>query len=54
MIIVFLISVLLMVGIRESARANALIVVLKLAVVIVFIGVGWSFSIAQITPLTCL
>jgi len=42
-IIVFLISVLLMVGIQESARANALIVVVKLAVVIVFIGVGWSF-----------
>jgi APA family basic amino acid/polyamine antiporter len=42
-IIVFLISVLLMVGIQESARANALIVVVKLAVVIVLIGVGWSF-----------
>jgi APA family basic amino acid/polyamine antiporter len=36
-------AVLLMVGIQESARANALIVVVKLAVVIVFIGVGWSF-----------
>lgn len=42
-IIVFLISVLLVVGIQESARANALIVVVKLAVVIVFIGAGWSF-----------
>lgn len=42
-LIVFLISMLLMVGIRESARVNAAIVVIKLAVVLVFIGAGWSY-----------
>jgi basic amino acid/polyamine antiporter, APA family len=42
-LIVFLVSVLLMIGIRESARVNAAIVVIKLAVVLVFIGVGWSY-----------
>ena len=42
-IIVFLISMLLMLGIKESARTNAVIVVIKLAVVLVFIGVGWSY-----------
>ena len=42
-IIVLLVSMLLMIGIRESARANAAIVVVKLAVVVVFIGVGWSY-----------
>jgi APA family basic amino acid/polyamine antiporter len=34
---------LLMIGIKESARTNAVIVVIKLAVVLVFIGVGWQF-----------
>ena len=42
-LIVFLISVLLMIGIKESARTNAVVVVIKLAVVVVFIGMGWSF-----------
>jgi APA family basic amino acid/polyamine antiporter len=42
-IIVGLISLLLMVGIKESARTNAVIVTIKLMVVLVFIGVGWSF-----------
>jgi len=42
-LIVFLISLLLMVGIKESARVNAVIVVIKLAVVLVFIGAGWSY-----------
>ena len=42
-IIVFLVSLLLMVGIKESARTNAVIVAIKLAVVLVFIGVGWSY-----------
>jgi APA family basic amino acid/polyamine antiporter len=32
-----------MIGIRESARVNAAIVVIKLAVVFVFIGAGWSY-----------
>ena len=42
-IIVFLISMLLMIGIKESARTNAVIVVIKLAVVLVFVGVGWGY-----------
>ncbi|HTS29051.1 MAG TPA: amino acid permease [Bryobacteraceae bacterium] len=42
-IVVVLISMLLMVGIKESARTNAVIVGIKLAVVLVFIGVGWSY-----------
>ncbi|MGA2267911.1 MAG: amino acid permease [Bryobacteraceae bacterium] len=42
-IIVGLISMLLMLGIKESARTNAVIVMIKLAVVLVFIGVGWQF-----------
>lgn len=42
-LIVCAISILLMRGIQESARANAVIVVLKVAVVVVFIAIGWSF-----------
>jgi len=42
-IIVGLISMLLMIGIKESARTNAVIVTIKLAVVLVFVGVGWMF-----------
>jgi len=41
--IVVLISFLLMTGIRESARVNAIIVVIKVAVVLVFIAVGSSY-----------
>jgi basic amino acid/polyamine antiporter, APA family len=41
--IVVLISALLIVGIQESARVNAIIVALKVAVVIVFITLGWSY-----------
>lgn len=41
--IVCVISVLLMVGIKESANANAVIVVIKVAVVIIFIGAGWAY-----------
>jgi APA family basic amino acid/polyamine antiporter len=49
--IIVAISLLLMVGIRESARANAVIVVIKLAVVLVFIGLGWMFiNRANYTP----
>src|SRR5437660_2143277 len=36
-IIIFLVSMLLMIGIKESARTNAVIVAIKLAVVVVFI-----------------
>jgi basic amino acid/polyamine antiporter, APA family len=42
-IVVLMVSLLLMAGIQESARVNAAIVVIKLAVVLVFIGVGWSY-----------
>jgi APA family basic amino acid/polyamine antiporter len=42
-IVVLLVSLLLMVGIQESARVNAVIVVVKLAAVVVFIGAGWSY-----------
>lgn len=42
-LIVFLLSLLLMRGMRESALANNILVVLKVAVVIVFIVLGWSF-----------
>ena len=41
--IVVLISLLLMTGIRESARVNAVIVVIKVAVVLVFIAVGFGY-----------
>jgi APA family basic amino acid/polyamine antiporter len=50
-LIVFLVSMLLMAGIQESARTNAVIVAVKLAVVMVFITVGWSFiNHANYTP----
>jgi basic amino acid/polyamine antiporter, APA family len=42
-IVVFLVSLLLMFGIQESARINAVVVVIKLAVVATFIAVGWSY-----------
>ena len=42
-LIVFLVSILLIIGIKESARTNAVIVGIKLSVVAMFIGVGWSF-----------
>ena len=41
--IVIAISALLIIGIQESARANAIIVALKVAVVIVFITLGWGY-----------
>jgi APA family basic amino acid/polyamine antiporter len=49
--IVGAISLLLMIGIRESARANAVIVVIKVAVVLVFLGIGWMYiDKANYTP----
>lgn len=49
--IICVISLLLMVGIRESARTNAVIVVIKLAVVVVFISLGWMYiNRANYTP----
>ena len=41
--IVVAISMLLMIGIQESARVNALIVVLKISVAVVFILLGWAY-----------
>lgn len=41
--IIVVISLLLMLGIKESAKTNAVIVVIKLAVVVVFIGLGWLY-----------
>ena len=42
-LVVSLISILLIVGMQESARANAVIVVLKVSVVILFIIFGWAY-----------
>ena len=42
-IVVVMISTLLIVGIQESARVNAVIVVVKVSVVIIFIVIGWSY-----------
>lgn len=50
--IVCLISILLIVGIQESARVNAFIVVLKVTVVLIFIALGWGYINADnLTPL---
>jgi APA family basic amino acid/polyamine antiporter len=51
-LIVVAVSLLLMLGIRESAGANNIIVVLKVAVILVFIGIGWHYiKPANLTPL---
>jgi APA family basic amino acid/polyamine antiporter len=42
-VFIIMISLLLILGIKESARTNAIIVVIKLTVVVVFIAVGWRF-----------
>jgi basic amino acid/polyamine antiporter, APA family len=42
-LVVALVSTLLMIGIQESARANAVIVILKVSVVILFILFGWAY-----------
>jgi len=41
--IIFALSMLLIRGIRESAFVNTLIVLLKVAIVVLFIAFGWSF-----------
>ena len=41
--IVVVVSLLLMIGIQESARVNSLIVVIKVSVVVVFIIVGYNY-----------
>lgn len=49
--VVVMISLLLMIGIQESARANAIIVALKVTVVVIFIVLGWgSINSANYTP----
>lgn len=51
MFIVMMISLLLIVGIQESARVNAFIVVLKVSVVVIFIALGWGYiNPANFTP----
>jgi basic amino acid/polyamine antiporter, APA family len=42
-IIITLISMLLIIGIKESTRTNAIVVAIKLAVVLVFIGVCYNY-----------
>jgi APA family basic amino acid/polyamine antiporter len=42
-LVIVMISLILIVGIKESARVNAVIVAVKVAVVVVFIGVGYFF-----------
>jgi basic amino acid/polyamine antiporter, APA family len=50
-LVIVIISTLLIIGIQESARVNAVIVVLKVTVVIVFIGVGmWYVNRANYHP----
>lgn len=41
--IVFLLTILLIKGIRESSVVNSIIVITKVAIVILFIIIGWSF-----------
>jgi basic amino acid/polyamine antiporter, APA family len=49
--IVVLVSAILMLGIRESAGINTLIVFLKVSVVVTFIAIGWKYiSPANHTP----
>ena len=50
-IIVLLVTVVLVLGVKESARATALIVVVKLAVIVFFLAVGfWSVEPANWSP----
>ena len=50
-IVVVGISFLLMLGIQESARANTIVVVLKVSVVVLFIAFGWAYiNPANYTP----
>ena len=50
-LVVVAISLLLMIGIKESARTNSIIVVIKVTVVVVFIGAGvWFIRASNYTP----
>jgi APA family basic amino acid/polyamine antiporter len=51
-LIVVAVSAVLMIGIRESAGVNNIIVLLKVGVIITFIAIGWSYiRPANLTPL---
>lgn len=43
LVILFLLSLLLIKGTQESATVNAIIVFIKVAIVLVFIAIGWQF-----------
>lgn len=43
LLILFLLTMLLIRGTKESARVNAVIVFVKVAIVLLFIGLGWQF-----------
>jgi APA family basic amino acid/polyamine antiporter len=47
LVVLLLLSLLLIKGTQESARVNTVIVVLKVAIVLVFIAVGWGFIDAR-------
>lgn len=50
-LIIVLVSILLIIGIQESASVNSVVVVVKVAVVIVFIAAGWKYiNPANYTP----
>jgi APA family basic amino acid/polyamine antiporter len=50
-LIIVVISMLLMRGIKESTRTNNIVVIIKLAVVVVFIALGWKYiNPANYTP----
>jgi amino acid transporter len=42
-LIMILVTIVLVIGIRESARSNALLVMIKLAVVVFVVGLGWYY-----------
>jgi APA family basic amino acid/polyamine antiporter len=51
-LIVVAVSALLMIGIRESAGVNNIIVLLKVGVILTFIAIGWSYiRPANLTPM---
>src|SRR6185312_812199 len=51
LLILFLLSLLLIKGTQESATVNTIIVILKVAIVLVFIAIGWGFiKAANHTP----
>jgi basic amino acid/polyamine antiporter, APA family len=43
LVILFLLTLLLIKGTQESAMVNAIIVFIKVAIVLLFIGIGWQF-----------